>query len=281
MASVLLMLTMPSPAGAQIINECSEAEVKHYAEIVNDIVYAVNNNDYRIVDELFTKEGADMFEKLVSYGEAHVFGNPEPTCYRYGDKVVCRDIPMSFTFTESKRKFFEIVNFTFNADDKICHLAFDLEAAALSDLGRYEQFSEQIRLDIKSFLEDYKTAFALKRLGYLNEIIDEKAMLIDIRMDSSILSKEHFLEHIENDFNSKEYLNIHFVDCVVIKGKPEVGEVYGIRVKQELTADDYRDSGYLCLIVDFNQSEKPLLKFLEWQKDKDSDFGWYEFGYFE
>ncbi len=87
-------------------------------------------------------------------------------------------------------------------------------------------------------------------------------------------TKDTYLKHLKNSFASKEFINIRFASNEVRKlGKG--GELYAIQISQEYYSSNYGDKGYLFLMVDINDPEKPIIKVRTWQPEKDPNFGIY------
>ncbi len=51
------------------------------------------------------------------------------------------------------------------------------------------------------------------------------------------------------------------------------GELYGVHIRQDYYSTNYGDTGYLTLLVDFNDPDAPLIKVRTWQPEPDPDFG--------
>lgn len=298
--SSTLTITEPHSTKNQL-STCSESEVEVYNGIMDKIVEAIKTKNYTTVDGYFSAEGAVMFNKLLNYGNARILAEPEFHYIKDGEEVLCRSIPMSFSFKNNKRKFVENVNFTFDANKKIRCVAFGLEEAAANDILKRGDYSEKARVVLTEFLENYKTAFALGRLDYLKEIFDDNALIITGTvvkrtnyqskeertryLDNEIIkynrySKNEYIEHLENSFNSKEYINIRFADNNIVKAGGSYGEVYGIQIRQDYYSNNYGDTGYLFLMVDLNDPDTPVIKVRTWQPEKDPNFGWYDMGLF-
>lgn len=289
----------PQSQGKQL-STCSQKEAELYTGIMNKIVEAIKSKNYNSVDCYFTEEGADMFTKLINYGNARIMAEPEFRFIKDGEEVLCRSLPMSFSFKNNKRVFVENVNFTFDADKKIRCVAFGLEEAAANDILKRDDYSEKARVVLTEFLENYKTAFALRRLDYLKEIFDDNALIIAATvvkrtnlskeeqakyLDNKIIkynkySKREYVNHLESTFNSKEYINIRFADNYIVKASESYGEVYGIQIRQDYYSSNYGDTGYLFLMVDLNEPDTPVIKVRTWQPEKDPKFGWYDMGLF-
>ncbi len=234
-----------------------------------------------------------MFKKLLEYGKATLIGNPDPGFYPFGSRVVCRSIPMQFSFKNNNRVFIEDVTFTFSPEKKIESVAFGLGEAARRDI--FSQggtvWGDSVKMVIATFLENYKTAFALKRLDYIKSIFDENAYIIvghklhkinNVNQgDSKGFSlgteytfqrktKEEYIDQLERCFKSNEYVNINFSENDIQKAAFG-GNTFGIQIKQDYYSQHYGDQGYLFLFVDLNDPDMPVIKIRTWQPERNPD----------
>ena len=265
------------------------AQPKTFAKTVEQVVSAIKQKNYENVRDCFTAEGYDMFDKLVHYGNASVIGNPNLQFYQLGDRTICRSVPMKFTFKNNRRAFVEDVTFTFDKDQKIESVAFGLDKTARDDIFNRDAaaWNDSVRMVIATFLENYKTAFALKRLDYIKSIFDDDAIIIvghvtkhaakkgenQRYVDNEMVrytrqDKATYLKNLERSFGSNEFINIRFTDNEVKKmGKG--GETYGIQIHQDYYSSTYGDTGYLFLMVDLNEMDAPIIKVRTWQPNRD------------
>lgn len=264
------------------------------------IVNAIRNRSYDLSEDMFTANGLDVYKKLIKYGSAKVVGIPSYTYYRYGDYVICRGLQLSFSFKTGMRKsFVENVVFTFNKQGLVDNIAFGLGQTAEDDILGKKIWNEKTRIAIMQFLENYQTAYALKRLDFIETIFDDDAVIItgtvaqrnsdkddngNVYMDHKIVKynrydKQSYLKHLALSFASKEFINLRFADNEVKKlGKG--GETYGIQISQEYYSSNYGDKGYLFLMIDINDPAHPIIKVRTWQPEKDPNFGIYSAGDF-
>lgn len=264
--------------------------VGEYDKIMGKITDAIKSRNYASVQSLFTPAGWTTFKQLIDYGTARLYGTPKYTYVGYGDKVICRGLPMNFSFKANRRRFMEEVTFMFNANRKIDNVAFGLGEQAEQDILMKGDWSDLARVALMNFLEDYKTAFALKDINYLESVFDDNAVIVvgkELRrlknQDTGVqlnektykyatYTKEQYLKNLRYSFRSQEFINIRFANNDVIKlGKG--GEIYGIQIKQDYYSSSYGDTGYLFLMVDLNDPEKPIIKVRTWQPERDPNFG--------
>jgi hypothetical protein len=240
------------------------------------------------VSDCFTAEGLDIFNRLLRYGGARVLNYDSLEFYSLDGDVYCRSVPMVFTFGGNSRRFVENVVFTFDKDKKISDITFSLGKETVQDIASQEGWTEEARIILVSFLENYKTAYALKRRDYIGSIFDDDALIITGRVLKNVKgadeysgnrfvtltrhNKETYLRQLDKVFASQEFINLQFSDCEVIKlGKGE--QLFGIKIRQEYFSTTYSDSGYLFILVDLRDYRAPVIHVRTWQDAPDKEFG--------
>lgn len=264
---------------------------KELAGIMTRIINAIKAKDYDSVSDCFSEDGLEMYKKLLNYGQARLLGDPQFSFYTMGKRVVCRSIPMAFSFKNNRRKFVEDITFTFDENKKIEYVAFGLGSQAKTDIFNkgVGAWSDYAKMVIATFLENYKTAFALKRLDYLESVFDDNATIITghiikkapkvamegesfINSNNKLIkytrqTKSEYMRKLKMCFQSNQFINIRFADNDVVK-MGAGGETYGIQIKQDYYSTNYGDHGYLFLMVDFNDPDNPSIKVRTWQPDR-------------
>ena len=283
------------------ITMLAEDKVIPYRESIEKVIAAIKSGIYATAEECFTEDGKDMYRRLISYGNARIMGEPSYSFYTMGEsEVTCRSVPMSFSFRNNGRKFVEDVTFTFNKEGKIDYLAFALDEKSTTDILQHAMWSEYARKILAEFLENYKTAYALKRLDYIRSIFDDNAVIITGKVVTrqanaqgevggeflnnkyvqyTRQNKEQYMRNLERCFASNEYINIRFANNDIVKAGVG-GEVYGIQIKQDYYSTNYGDTGYLFLMVDLNDPKKPIIKVRSWQPERDPNFGLIDLSHF-
>ena len=261
-----------------------------YKRIMAEIERSVISRTYDSVRQYFDEDGWDMFTKLVNYGRARICGTPDYRFAKTDEGVICRSMPLVFNFPNNKNSFVEDIVFEFGTDGKIHSLSFGLAQTALEGITGKSQWSEPSRLTLIRFLENYKTAYALKRLDYISSIFADDALIIvghvlkkqpvqdamAIEPDKQIVrytkqTKEQYIRNLDICFKSNEFINLRFADSEIRKAGN--GEIYGIQIKQDYFSSNYGDTGYLFLMVDLNDRESPVIHVRAWQPEKDPEFG--------
>lgn len=270
----------------------SDKEALPFRRRIDKVLSAIESKKYNSVDELFSLDGLDIFNKLISYGDAYVVGDLDSLLFMVSnDEVICRSVPMNFSFNNNNRTFVENVCFVFNSDTLIDNISFGLGRKASKDILYHPSWSEYARKILIEFLENYKTAYALGRIDYLRQIFDDNAVIVvgkvserpaqsaDVEqkyIDNKYVqyyhrSKEEYMEQLERCYKSNEFINIRFAENEIEKaGKG--GEVYGISIKQDYYSTNYGDTGYLFVMVDLNDPKQPIIKVRVWMPERDPDF---------
>ena len=268
-----------------------------YRQKTDAVIAAIRSSNYEAAKANFTDEGFQMYQQLISYGKARIVGTPNYKVFSKAGAVVVRSVPMSFSFEKGARKsFVEDVVFTFNETGKIDCIAFALDKTAANDIITQGYWPESARMTILEFMENYKTAYCLKRLDYIESIFDDEALIIVGKVVKQFnrvgsgdtyeyanhhaikktkYTKETYLKHLAACFGSNECINIRFTSNDVVRaGKG--GEVYGIQIKQDYYSTNYGDTGYLFLMVDLNNPDEPIIKVRTWQEKPDPVEGLYD-----
>ena len=195
---------------------------------------------------------------------------------------------MSFSFANNNRKFVENVVFVFDDQQKVSNITFGLDQQSTSDILSKKAWDDKSKMQLISFLENYKTAYALKRLDYINDIFSDDALIITGRVvkrtvENEVMrnnqyveftrhNKQDYIKRLSRIFSSNEYINLKFANTDLAKmGKG--GELYGIQIRQDYFSTHYGDTGYLFLMVDLNNPDKPIIHVRTWQPEPDPNFG--------
>jgi hypothetical protein len=269
-----------------------------YINNIEKVLNTISSRNYDMMDRsLFTDEGWNVYQKLLKFGNARLLLpkdvnlNDYVEVVKFNDIYFCRSIPMQFSFTTNNKKFVENVIFEFSEDGKIESLQFALEKNTVDEITNMSLYSEGAKMIIINFLENYKTAFALKRIEYLSSIFSEDALIITGRVVKSVnvenqiglrnqnhivynrQTKGEYIENLRNSFARKEYVNLSFSDLKVTKMGKGNREVFCMEIKQDYFSSNYGDSGYLLLVVDVNDYQHPIIHVRTWQPEPDPDFG--------
>lgn len=263
-----------------------------YLAAIQRIVTSLRRKSYESIKDEFSSEGFGIFEKLVGdYGNYRIIGNPILTFTENKNNVFCRGLKMSFSFSRGLyRRFVEEVVFTFDKQTgKIDNVSFGLGKTAETDILCKGDWPEEVRMAILQFMENYKTAYSLKRLKYIESIFADDAIIIvgNVVKKASMVNsdlgkkaifndivkynrydKDTYLNNLRDCFDAQEYINVSFSDND-IRHLKEGGQVYGVQITQDYYSTHYGDHGYLYLMIDMNDEDNPLIKVRTWQATKD------------
>lgn len=276
------------------------AKTKVYDSMISEIVGCIKGSHnvvdrdnkrkhYAAVKEHFTAEGYDQFMKLIGYGTPSLLHNDLNLHYlNVNGLIYCREVKMSFKVDRYK-SFTEDIVFVFE-NDKIAGVSFAVSTGVAEYISSGNDWSDKVKNIVRNFLEDYRTAYALKDLNYLQDIFSPGALIVIGRkvtkmvnrdgivrpqkgMETLQLSTEQYLNRLERIFLNNTYINVCFSDYVVKRVFPG-HEIYSVQVKQDYFSTHYGDSGYLTLCVDLRDPSKPIVHIRAWQEEADPNWGW-------
>lgn len=267
------------------LTACNKKEVFNQAEIVAPLIKAIENRRYDDVRSLCSENGWKWFEKLIKYGNAKIIERNELQLTAFANGYLVRGIKAAFSFKRNNKTFVEDLVF-YIKDDQIEGINFGLEQSALEDIMRHSMWDAQSRLVLVNFLENYKTAYALERLDYLNAVFSDDALIIvgnklpqpkvaeitavdQESYEHNKLTKSQYMQQLERVFAKQEYVNIQFEDAAVKKTN-RTSERYEIIIKQNYYSATYADKGYLYLLADISNPELPIIHVRVWDENRNN-----------
>lgn len=281
---------------------------EEYLPIMEKVLEAIRKRNYLSASSCFTLDGLGVFNDLITQTKGRIVGKPDLMFYK-GIKgyTIVRGLQMTFSFTSvgKKKTFVEDVIFTFDENKKICNVAFGLGKIAENDiLLRYAPgWKDDTREMIMEFLENYKTAYCLKRIDYISDVFADDAVIIvgnvakrtfrsaDVENNMSVggqdiisynrYDKDTYIKHLRQTFARNEFINIRFTNNEVQwLEKYKDQEIFGIQIGQEYTSSRYADKGYLFLLVDMTDHDNPQIKIRTWQPNEVSMDNVFNAGHF-
>lgn len=296
---LLLLLASTSIAFSQglfkIIEGLSDQSLKATMETnVNAMMMAMNtaaNQNAKTVKlnkDNFTSEAIKDIELM--WKSSAIFCPPVNIMSRclktsYGYQV--RGIPVDLKEADEKEKRQELA-IDFLPNGKISNVSIAIE------MHRYDQIMAEKESDIDyarrqiivDFVENFRTAYNRRDMKLLTSVFSDKALIITGKvisekpnsdMDRLTLNnnkviyikqtKQEYLQNLSNVFKITKFINVKFDDIEVVQ-HPKYDDIYGVTLKQYWHTDRYRDEGYLFLMIDFRDADKPLIQVRTWQPYK-------------
>ncbi len=282
----------PTVSGIEMKHTLATVNDDLYKNLVNTLIDAVSKNDASSVRNQFTEEAFDAFQQLLLYGKAKMVDQSNFEVFQHSEDFIARGTYMSFDFKGGHKSFVEEVVFHFNDENIVKSIVFGLGERATSDIYNHPTWEEEEKFVLVDFMEQYKTAYCLKRLDYIERIFDDNALIItgtvlkkqpeidgrpavNLFADNQIVrynrfTKREYMQRLEHVFRSKEFINLEFEDNTLRKSNANPN-IFGIQIKQNYRSNNYGDQGYLFLLIDFTDRSAPVIHVRTWQPDKDED----------
>lgn len=271
---------------------------------------AISSNNPKSAFSYFTPEGYTLFANLMAKnGKVTLVGKTQSHNFIIADGyIIGRATNIKRQFRNGKA-FMEKLVYRFNPESrKIESVAFALTQRAENDImNAAASWPEVSRWAILNFMEDYQTAFALKRTDYISSIFSDDALIITgtilKKLDNaerafdrsksldlggpkdiaySQLSKTEYIDRLRKIFSTREYVHLQFednvtrmIDLPAINGINK-GAAFGIEIKQRYESTGYSDDGYLTMVFD-TRGKLPIIHVRLWQPDKNNMMSLQEF----
>lgn len=150
--------------------------------------------------------------------------------------------------------------------------------------GHLEVDDSASRHMILDYCEYFRTAYTRRDLPFLQQVFSDRALIIvgsmvrsgaaqDGAQDAhmvrySVRTKQEYLERLEQVFQTNKKISIRFSDFHIMRHPTKDG-IYGVSLRQKYQADRYADDGYLFLLWDFNDKQRPVIHVRTWQPAAD------------
>ena len=160
---------------------------------------------------------------------------------------------------------------------------------------RYRQILEEYttvedfarREIIIDFVENFRTAYNIKDIKYIESVFSEQALIItgkvvkiapnkDLAINQLLgtekiiyvtQSKPEYIKNLTQTFSRNKYIDIQFDDIEVVR-HPKNDYLYGVTLRQKWGSSTYNDTGYIFLMIDFKEEQQPMIHVRTWQPDK-------------
>lgn len=141
------------------------------------------------------------------------------------------------------------------------------------------------RLEILKFVEDFRNYYNQKNIESLRQIFSNDALIITGSVVSTRQSnvdfkeemtqkvkyvrqnKKQYLANLERVFKRTSFINVTF-DRISVKRHAAKPNIYAVTLHQKWESSSYSDDGWLFLLWDFNDPEKPQIHVRTWQTDQ-------------
>lgn len=151
-------------------------------------------------------------------------------------------------------------------------------------LGNNEDVELTRRQVIVNFIENFRTAYNRRDIGFLNQVYSDNALIItghvikEMKKSSgdsqrAIIgnnveyvrqSKAEYISRLSKIFKTVKYLDVDFSNIDVHR-HPKNNTLYGVTLRQKWTTNNYSDDGYLFLAIDFYNELTPSIQVRTWQ----------------
>lgn len=192
---------------------------------------------------------------------------------------VMRNIPMTFKKPDGTDHFEEGV-LQFTPSGQLAEFRIGLASHRYAELLRQGKDDIDIanREYILQFVEGFRTAYNRKDANYLNTVFSDQALIIVGRVVESTgqrsayeqqveylqFTKDEYITRLRQIFRANAWIEVGFKDVSILR-HPRHPDVYGVSLTQFYSSTLYSDVGFLFLLIDFRDREKPMIHVRTWQ----------------
>ena len=138
------------------------------------------------------------------------------------------------------------------------------------------------RREILKWIEDYISFYTEKNIREIAKIFSDDILIItgsEIKQQKSdeeypvdneirykVLSKDTYLHKLSRNFNKRQKLDFE-IDHITVQMHGAKPNIYGVTLHQKWQTNSYCDEGWLFLLWDFNDLERPIIRMRTWRTD--------------
>lgn len=277
-----------------IINKMSQNLSKVLTEI-NDA--HKENRPLKIVNLPMTKDAQDAL--LMLWANIHFYCDDEEVverCWVFdgGKEFMVSHIPLIITVDGESfgNGTYQEAVVDFDRQGVIKDFRFSLDAQLSESMENCGGVVDQEhKMKILSYCERFRTAYNKKDIEFLRRIFSDDALIItgNVTMVSNAESpyskmkvnykkqnKQQYLSNLERAFKRNKWIDVKFSEigdngeeggCPGITRSKVNSNMYGVRLRQEWRSSNYSDTGYLFLLWDFTEEDKPVIHVRTWQPE--------------
>ncbi len=205
-----------------------------------------------------------------------------------------RNIPLLLKSQSQEDEYQEaVVTFDNNGNITSFHLAIAMNLYMNVLRKGRDVTDHRYREMILDFTERFRTAYNEHNINFLDAVFSDDALIITgkvierktpdgIRLPDEVIykkqTKNQYLTNLKRIFNNdkKNLIRVDFDDIKVVRHvnpAPEYKRCYGVTLHQSYKSGTYSDEGYLFLLWDFTDENKPKIHVRTWQPDAYSKDG--------
>jgi hypothetical protein len=279
----------------QLDGTASEQFLRAAEGRLSEILTAVSEGNIVSKSKYFTADAFSATQSLLQETgckptevlyQSHLLLDPE------GEYEV-RDIRVeqSGPITESER--IQYLVFTLTQQGLVSDVRFALESHLYPEVIRKGINLEDavVYNKIYNFLEVFRTAYNRKDMDYIRHVYSDSALIIVGRVVKNApksddpfartsltgdqiqfvrRSKKQYLEQLGRAFQANQRIAIEFQSIDVLR-HPLNPNIYGVNLEQAWNSTKYSDHGYLFLMFDFADENRPMIHVRSWQPEKFAD----------
>ena len=149
------------------------------------------------------------------------------------------------------------------------------------------------RMKIRAYCERLQTAYNQKDIDFINQIFSDDALIITgtvvsvkpmedryankLKVVYKKQNKEQYIANLKKAFLRNKWIDVKLSDieengnlpnaCAGVTRSKINPNMFGVRLRQEWRSSNYSDVGYLFLLWDFTDEDKPVIHVRTWQPE--------------
>ena len=181
----------------------------------------------------------------------------------------------------------------FDRQGRIKDFRFSLDAQLGESMEHCGVAEVEKRMKIRAYCERLQTAYNQKDIDFINQIFSDDALIITgtvvsvkpmedryankLKVVYKKQNKEQYIANLKKAFLRNKWIDVKLSDieengnlpnaCAGVTRSKINPNMFGVRLRQEWRSSNYSDVGYLFLLWDFTDEDKPVIHVRTWQPE--------------
>ena len=176
-----------------------------------------------------------------------------------------RGVPVFFEQGETDTDKYQDLVLDFTSEGKISDVYIAIPQHQVDEILKGNSVTDLRRRQlVLKFFENFQTAYFRKDIAFIEKVFNSDVRIIIRGYDER--SHLEYLSKIRKAFQRNEYFNVKLSEIKVEQHPNQRNEhIYGVTLRQDWSSTTYSDSGWLFLMIDFSNEDKPIIWVATWQ----------------
>lgn len=255
-----------------------------YESAIEAFVEATNSRKYSNAHSLFKSEANKIYRELIQQRLGLILCYDNIDFFEFDDKIVARSLKIVIINKDDETESIENLIVIFDPKDrKISGLTLGLDNKQAQEIVDQQYLKEEVRIFLLDFIEDFRTAFVLRQVDYVESVLGFNPVIIKNRnaetktglrnpfennpvFIDNIKYKEEYITKIQRIYENAQNPGLNYMH-IDFQRPGRDGKLLGIRLYKDFYYPKTGGTGHLFFLFNIEDASQPILLLSTWQPE--------------